>query len=104
MKLSLPGGLKRKQGLALGLGFGVCLSTLGLPALAQTFNGNNIYKITRTNGTPAVIVANRTAGQRLAILFPNALSTRRVTANACGLITLRDTSSKGLPNNKSFQS
>lgn len=104
MQLPFLSRSKRKKLLALGLGIGVSLSAIGVPAIAQTFNGNNIYKITRTNGTPAVIVANRTAGQRLSILFPNALSERRVTANACGLVVLRDTSTNPLAELQSVDS
>lgn len=67
-------------------------------ALAQTFNGNDVYKAMRSNGTPQVIVANQSPGSKVEVTYPNATSTRRVTANACGLISLRDTSSKPLAN------
>ena len=65
-------------------------------AQAQTYSGSNIYKITRSNGTPAVVIANRTAGERISVNFTGATTTRRVTANACGLIVLRDSSSRAL--------
>lgn len=82
--------------------FAVPLGLLGLtceiavPAVAQTFSGNTVYKITRSNGTPSVVVANKSPGTRVTFTFPNALRTRRVTANACGLITLRDSSTNAL--------
>jgi hypothetical protein len=87
--------MKRTKLLALA-----CLlaGAAAVPAVAQTFNGNAIYKVTRSNGTPSIIVANRSPGERVTVTFPNALKSRRVTANACGLITLRDTSSNPLAN------
>jgi hypothetical protein len=72
------------------------LAVTAAPTLAQIYNGNSIYKITRSNGTTSIVVAGQTAGQRIAINYANATRTRRVTANACGLITLRDTSSNPL--------
>ncbi|MBD1877013.1 hypothetical protein H6F75_26360 [Nodosilinea sp. FACHB-131] len=50
----------------------------------------------RSNGSAQVIVANRTPGERLTISYPGATSTRRVTANACGLVVLRDGASSSL--------
>jgi len=78
-------------------GAGLALAGMTAPlALAQTYNGNAIYKVMRSNGSPQVIVANRSPGERITITYPGATSTRRVTANACGLIVLRDSSSSSL--------
>ena len=65
-------------------------------ASAQMFNSNSVYKVMRSNGTAQVIVANRTPGERLTMTYPGATSSRRVTANACGLIVLRDSASNAL--------
>ncbi len=87
-----------KKPLLMGSILGVAAAIFTPLVQAQTYNGNQIYKITRSNGTPAVIVANQTAGNRITVAFPNATSTRRVTANECGLITLRNTSSRPIAN------
>jgi hypothetical protein len=78
----------KKYAVRLGL-LGLA-SAIALPAIAQTYNGNTVYKVTRSNGSAQVVVANRTPGERLTISYPGAISTRRVTANACGLVVLRD--------------
>lgn len=88
--------MKRTQ-LFAGLGL-LSLLVSTLPAMAQTYNGNTIYKITRTNGSPAVVVANKTPGDRVEVTYPNATQSRRVTANSCGLIVLRNTSTRPLTN------
>jgi hypothetical protein len=87
---------KRAKKYAVRLALLGVASAIAFPAMAQTYSGNNIYKVTRPNGTPQVIVANRTPGERLSISYPNATSTRRVTANACGLVVLRDGASSSL--------
>ena len=84
----------KKYAVRLGL-LGVA-SAIAFPAMAQTYSGNNVYKVTRSNGTPQVIVANRTPGERLTMTYPNATSARRVTANGCGLVVLRDSASNAL--------
>lgn len=63
-------------------------------AMAQTYNGNSVYKVTRSNGEPQVIVANQTPGARLDVIFPNATTTAKVTANACGLVVIRDSATR----------
>ncbi|WOD37110.1 hypothetical protein RRF56_01220 (plasmid) [Nodosilinea sp. E11] len=65
-------------------------------ASAQMYNGNAVYKVMRSNGSPQLIVANRAPGENLTITYPGATSSRRVTANACGLIVLRDGASSSL--------
>jgi hypothetical protein len=81
------------------VGVGLAASAALAPiALAQTYNSNNVYKVTRSNGSPQVIVANRTAGERIVVTYPNATASRRVTANACGLVVLRDSASNSLSN------
>jgi len=84
----------KKYAVQLGL-LGLA-SAIAFPAMAQTYNGNTVYKVMRSNGTPQVIVANRTPGERLSISYPGATITRRVTANACGLVVLRDGASSSL--------
>lgn len=84
----------KKYAVRLGL-LGVA-SAIAFPAMAQTYSGNNVYKVMRSNGTPQVIVANRTPGERLTMTYPNATSSRRVTANACGNLILRDGASNAL--------
>lgn len=88
----------KKRKLAVWAGIGLALTTALSPLAvqAQSYNGSSIYKVTRSNGSPQVIVANRTPGERISITYPDATSTRKVTANACGLITLRDSSSNAL--------
>ena len=84
----------KKYAVRLGL-LGLA-SAIALPAMAQTYNGNTVYKVTRSNGSAQVVVANRTPGERLTISYPGAISTRRVTANACGLVVLRDSATNAL--------
>lgn len=88
--------MKRYRLLA-GLG-AIGLLVSSIPAIAQTYNGSDIYKITRSNGSPAVIVANKNPGDRVDVIYPNATQSRRVTADACGLVVLRDTSTRPLTN------
>lgn len=76
-------------GVALGM-----VAALAPAVLAQTYNGNSVYRVTRATGEPQLVVANRTPGARLEIIFPNARSTARVTANACGLVVLRDSATR----------
>ncbi|QQE64171.1 hypothetical protein GFS31_08500 [Leptolyngbya sp. BL0902] len=88
--------MKKRTFLAIG-GIGLIAAGFVAPlALAQTFSGNAVYKVMRSNGTPQVIVANRTPGERLTVTYPGATSTRRVTANACGLVVLRDSTTSPL--------
>lgn len=86
--------------LALAGAVGLLGTAIPTPAqlIAQTYNGNDIYKITRSNGSPAVIVANQTPGDRISVTYPNATQSRRVTANGCGLLVLRSTSTRSLDN------
>ena len=89
--------------------FPVRLGVLGLttaiafPAVAQTFNGNDVYKVMR-NGTPQVIVGNLTPGSRLTMTYPGATTIRRVTTNSCGLAVLRDSNANSLSNLVSINS
>lgn len=90
--------MKKLSFLTIG-GIGLIVTGLLAPlALAQTYNGSAVYKVTRSTGTTQVIVANRTPGERLTITYPAATTTRRVTANACGLVVIRDSSTNPLTN------
>lgn len=90
--------MKKRRFLTIG-GVGLIATGLLTPlALAQTYNGNAVYKVTRSNGTTQVIVANRTPGERLTVNYPGATTARRVTANECGLVVLRDSSTNALAN------
>lgn len=84
-----------RVGAYLGLaGLGMALAASA--ASAQTYNGNTVYKTIRPDGSPQIIIANRTAGERLSVTFPGAESTYNVTANGCGLIVLRDSTTRQL--------
>ncbi|PSN08509.1 hypothetical protein C7271_21370 [filamentous cyanobacterium CCP5] len=86
----------KQRAARLGLiGLAVAMAA---PAFAQTYSGNNVYKVTRSNGSEAVILANRSPGERISVTFPGAVSSRRVTANPCGLIVLRSTSTVPISN------
>lgn len=88
--------MKKRKFLAIaGIGL-VTAAALSPLAMAQTYSGNTVYKVMRSNGSAQVIVANRTPGERLTMTYPNATSSRRVTANACGLVVLRDSPSNAL--------
>jgi hypothetical protein len=76
-----------------GVALGLCAAMAPL-ALAQSYNGNSVYKVTRSNGEAQVIVANRTPGDRVEVTFPNAKTSARVTANGCGLVVLRDSATR----------
>lgn len=90
--------MRRRKFVGLA-GAALVLSVAMAPlAMAQTYSGAAVYKITRSNGTPAVIIANRSAGEKVSVTFPNATATRRVTANACGLVVLRDSSTAPIAN------
>lgn len=90
--------MNKRKFLVLG-GIGLVATGMLAPlALAQTYGGNAVYKVTRSNGTTQVIVANRTPGERLTVNYPGATRTRRVTANACGLVVLRDSATSALAN------
>jgi hypothetical protein len=88
--------MKRRKFLVMA-GIGLVAAAAVAPfASAQMYSGNTVYKVMRSNGTPQVVVANRTPGERLTMTYPNATSARRVTANACGLVVLRDSASNAL--------
>ncbi len=90
--------MKKRRFLAIA-GIGLAAAVAVSPfASAQTYNGNTVYKFTRSNGSPQVIVANRSPGERLTMTYPNATSTRRVTSNECGMLVLRDSSANLLAN------
>jgi hypothetical protein len=78
-----------------GIGL-VAAAAMAPLASAQMYNSNTVYKVMRSNGTPQVIVANRAPGENLTVLYPGATTSRRVTANACGLVVLRDSTSNSL--------
>ena len=86
----------KKYAVQLGL-LGLA-SAIALPAMAQTYNGNTVYKVTRSNGSPQVIVANRSPGEQLTVTYPGATTSRRVTSNACGLAVLRDSTTNPVAN------
>jgi hypothetical protein len=67
-------------------------------ASAQMYNSNTVYKVMGSNGAARVIVANRSPGERITVSYPAATTTARVTANACGLVVLRDSSTRPLTN------
>lgn len=88
--------MKKRRFLTIS-GIGLVATGLLAPlALAQTYSGSDVYKVTRSNGTTQVIVANRSPGERLTVNYPGATTTRRVTANECGLVVLRDSSTNPL--------
>ena len=90
--------MKKRKLLAMA-GVGMIAAAAIAPfASAQVFNSNAVYKVMRSNGSAQVIVANRSPGERLTMIYPNATSARRVTANACGLIVLRDSASNAIAN------
>lgn len=90
--------MNKRKFLTIG-GIGLVATSLLAPlALAQTYSGSAVYKVTRTNGTTQVIVANRTPGERITVTYPGATTTRRVTANECGLVVLRDSATNALAN------
>lgn len=86
----------KKNAVRLGL-LGLA-SAIAFPAMAQTYNGSDVYKVMRSNGSPQVIVANRNPGERLTVTYPGATTSRRVTANGCGLVVLRDSTTNPVAN------
>ncbi|MBD2078459.1 hypothetical protein [Leptolyngbya sp. FACHB-17] len=82
---------------------GLALSTL--PALAsgasaQMYNGNDVFKVER-NGQAIVYIGEQTPGADVPVTFIGADRTRRVSANACGLIILRSSPTAPLSGLKS---
>jgi hypothetical protein len=82
---------------------GLALSTL--PALvsgasAQMVSGNSIFKVER-NGQPTVYIGEKAANSDVPVTFLGAERSRRVAANGCGLITLRDSDTAPLSGLKS---
>jgi hypothetical protein len=72
-------------------------SLSALPASAQMYSGSNTFKtINPTTNQPIVFVGEQSPGGEVSVTFVGADRTRRVSANACGLITLKDTTSAPL--------
>jgi len=77
-------------------------SLSALPASAQMYSGSNTFKtINPTTNQPIVFVGEQSPGGEVSVTFVGADRTRRVAANACGLITLKDTTSAPLAGLKS---
>jgi hypothetical protein len=77
-------------------------SLSALPTLAQTYSGSNTFKtINPTTNQPIVFVGEQPPGGEVSVTFVGADRTRRVAANACGLVTLKDTTSAPLAGLKS---
>lgn len=82
---------------------GLVLSTLPAfvsAASAQTYNGNSTFKVER-NGQTTVYIGEQAPNADVPVTLIGADRTRRVSANACGLITLRDSSTAPLSGLKS---
>jgi hypothetical protein len=92
--------MKFKQFGAIAL---LAMSSLSaLPAAAQMYSGSNTFKtINPTTSQPVVFVGEQSPGGEVSVTFVGADRTRRVAANACGLITLKDTTSAPLAGLKS---
>jgi hypothetical protein len=69
-------------------------------ASAQTYNGNSIFKVER-NGQFTVYIGEQTPNADVPVTLIGADRTRRVAANGCGLITLRDSDTAPLSGLKS---
>lgn len=69
-------------------------------ASAQMYNGNDVFKVER-NGQAIVYIGEQTPGADVPVTFIGADRTRRVSANACGLIILRSSPTAPLSGLKS---
>ena len=89
---------KRLSALAI-----LAVSSLSaLPASAQTFSGSPVFKsINPTTSQPTVFVGGQLPNAEISVTFLGADRTRRVTANGCGLITLKDSTSSPIAGLKS---
>lgn len=69
-------------------------------ASAQMVSGNSTFKVER-NGQPTVYIGEKAPNSDVPVTFVGADRTRRVAANGCGLITLRDSDTAPLSGLKS---
>ncbi|KAM3106819.1 hypothetical protein [Phormidesmis sp. 146-33] len=81
----------------------LAMSTLSaLPASAQSYSGSNVFKtINPTTNQPVVFIGEQSPNAEIDVTFTGADRSRRVSANGCGLVTLKDTDSAPLSGLKS---
>lgn len=89
----------RKIAALTGLALSI-LPAFASGASAQMYNGNSVFKVER-NGQPIVYIGEQTPNADVPVTFVGADRTRRVSANGCGLITLRNSDTAPLSGLKS---